>query len=630
MRCAVARRCLAIWLARYSIEFDELWNLYGPTETTVWSTVERVSEEPITVGRPIANTLIYIVDKTGDVVPVGVAGEIWIGGDGVAAGYHRRPELSAERFVPDHFSDRPGARLYRTGDLGRWGADGRLHHLGRLDHQVKIRGFRIELGEIESVLCQHPQVREAIVLAISDTPDQQRLVAYVVGNAPVPVVSDLREHLRKTVPDYMVPSAFVLIDKLPLTNNGKVDRKALPAPDAAETVATDEYQAPVMETEKGVAQVFAEVLKIPAVGLRDNFFELGGHSLLATRTLARLRERFEIDVPLTALFQAPTVEGLSRWLDAALEKPGSPPQLQLAQVDQVPRWKCLVPTSSNFSRPALFLITGYMDRDDTLRILSNLVPHLGPDRPLCGLRPRWLDGHSPQYSSVAEMKDEYLRELRAFQSEGPYYLLGDCVGGIVAVEMARTLLEQGDEVPLLILLDTERPRFFSFLLNEVVRLWDRGHHVASVLRQFARPTEGTRSQVVSDVVRRRLRRSGLSKHPIEATDYLYQKRVEYQRLLKKHRLKRYPGRIRLIVADDVYRFVGLLGWNGFADGGVEVSRTPGNHQTFRAQYGREFGQQLRLCIELAESEREKRGADAADSPRRDAVLRPKGQNVIAA
>ena len=302
---------------------------------------------------------------------------------------------------------------------------------------------------------------------------------------------------------------------------------------------------------------------------------------------------------------------------------------RLAQVDRVTRWKCLVPAPSNGSKPPLFLITGYMHEDDTLRILSNLIPHIGPDQPLCGLRPRWLDGHSPQYSSVAEIRDEYLRELRAFQPEGPYYLLGDCVGGVVAVEMARTLLEQGDEVALLILMDTDRPRFLSFLLNEVMGLWYRGRHVASVLRQFLRPAEGTRSQVISDVIRRKLRRAGLSKDPITATDYNYQRRIEYQRLLRKHRLKRYPGRIRLIVSEDVYRFVGLLGWNGFADGGVEVSRTPGNHQTYRAQYSREFGQQLRLCIDLARSEREKGVPDAADSPQRDAVLRPRLEDVIA-
>jgi amino acid adenylation domain-containing protein len=608
----------------------ELWNLYGPTETTVWSTLERIERGlcPITIGRPIANTQIYVMDPAGQPVPIGVPGELWIGGPGVALGYHNRPELTSDRFVSDRFSSVPSARLYRTGDLGRWGANGRLHHLGRLDHQVKIRGFRIELGEIESVLCQHPQVREAIVLTISDTPDQQRLVAYVVASAPAPVVSELREHLRKSIPDYMLPAGFVFIDKLPMTYNAKVDRNALPAPDAADTVATDEYQAPVTETEKGVAQVFAEVLNIPAVGLRNNFFELGGHSLLATRTLARLRERFEIDVPLTAIFQAPTVEGLSRWLDAALE-PGSPAQLELAQVDRLTRWKCLVPAPSNSSRPPLFMITGYTDEHDTLRILSNLIPHLGPDRPLCGLRPRWLDGHSPQYSSVAEMRDEYLRELRAFQPEGPYYLLGDCVGGVVAVEMARTLLEQGDEVALLILLDTERPRFHSFLLNEVMNLWHRGHHVASVLRQLLRPTEGTRSQVISDVMRRKLRRAGLSKHPITISDYIYQQRYEYQRLLKKHRLKRYPGRIRLIVSDDIYRFVGLLGWDGFADGGVEVSRTPGNHLTFRAQYGRELGQQLRLCIDQARSEWAKRVSGAAASARSNGVLNPEGKNLIA-
>jgi thioesterase domain-containing protein/acyl carrier protein len=416
----------------------------------------------------------------------------------------------------------------------------------------------------------------------------------------------------------MVPNLFVTLEVLPLTPNGKIDRKALPAPDAADTVATDEYQAPVTETEKGVAHVFAKVLNIPAVGLRNNFFELGGHSLLATRALTRLRERFEIDVPLIALFQMPTVERLGRWLDAALEKQGSP-----AQVDQLPRWKCVVPSPSNSSRPPLFVIAGYMDEDDTMRILSNLIPHLGPDRPLCGLRPRWLDGHSPQYSSIAEMRDEYLRELRAFQPEGPYYLLGECVGGVVAAELARTLLEQGDEVALLILVDTARPRLLISLLNVVVRLRDRWHHVASVLRQVLRPTEGIRSQIFSDLVRRKLRRAGLSGETITATDYFYQRRGEYQRLLRKHRLKRYPGRIRLIVSEGVYRFVGLLGWNGFADGGVEVICTPGNHQTFRTEYSREYAQQLRLCIDAARSEPEKRVPEAADSTRRDEVLRLK-------
>jgi thioesterase domain-containing protein len=182
----------------------------------------------------------------------------------------------------------------------------------------------------------------------------------------------------------------------------------------------------------------------------------------------------------------------------------------------------------------------------------------------------------------------------------------------VAVEMARTLLEQGDEVALLILLDTERPRFHSFLLTEVARLWDRGHHVASVLRQFLRPTEVTRSEAIAEVIQRKLRRAGLGRHPITASDYIYQQHIKYQRLLRKHRLKRYPGRIRLIVTDDFYRWVGLMGWNGFADGGVEVSRTPGNHQTFRTQYTREFGEQLRLCIDLARSEHEMRVPNAAE------------------
>ena len=305
----------------------ELWNLYGPTETTVWSTLERIEggPRPITIGRPIANTQIYVLDPAGELAPIGVPGEICIGGAGVALGYHNRPELTDARFVADRFSAVPGARLYRTGDLGRWGVDGRLHHLGRLDHQVKVRGFRIELGEIESVLCQHALVREAVVaLAASGDTDEKRLVAYVVPGGLVPVVSDLREHLRQTLPDYMVPTAFVFIDKLPLTNNGKVDRNALPKAASVDTISTEGYSAPSTETEKAVMQIFAEVLGINAVGVNQSFFELGGHSLLATRALARLRQRFKIEIPLIALFRTPTVQSLSQWLDDTFQKDALP------------------------------------------------------------------------------------------------------------------------------------------------------------------------------------------------------------------------------------------------------------------------------------------------------------------
>jgi acyl-CoA synthetase (AMP-forming)/AMP-acid ligase II len=270
----------------------ELWNMYGPTETTIWSTVGRVAAGPaeISIGRPIANTTVYVVDRHGEPVPIGVPGEILIGGAGVALGYHNRPDLTAERFVEDPFSSDPAARLYCTGDVARWGADGRLYHLGRFDHQVKIRGFRIELGEIEAALAEHDAVRQALVVAHDAGNDDRRLVAYVVfADGEDLTASDVRRFLRRRLPDYMIPSLVVALPSMPLTPNGKVDRSALPDPfrDARETPVEIEPPAPGLETL--LATIWREVLQVGSVGAHDNFFELGGHSLLTLR-VARLVE----------------------------------------------------------------------------------------------------------------------------------------------------------------------------------------------------------------------------------------------------------------------------------------------------------------------------------------------------
>lgn len=261
---------------------QELWNLYGPTETTIWSTAERVERGgPISIGRPIANTQVYILDSAGNPSAVGIPGEIWIGGAGVAMGYHRRPELTAERFVPDRFSAQPGARLYRTGDLGRWGANGRLYHLGRLDDQVKIRGFRIEPGEIETVLREHPAVRQAIIIASKTGPETHRLVAYIVYQAGEDLtVSEVRGYLRQKLPDYMVPSLVVTLDSVPLTPNGKVDRGALPDP-FKNARLTANHEPPAPGLEQVIAGIWRDLLKVDRIGANDNFFELGGHSLLS-------------------------------------------------------------------------------------------------------------------------------------------------------------------------------------------------------------------------------------------------------------------------------------------------------------------------------------------------------------
>jgi amino acid adenylation domain-containing protein len=280
-----------------------LHNLYGPTEAAVdvtyWDCRRGDQRRLVPIGRPIANIQMHVLDDHGNPTPVGVPGELFIGGVGLARGYHNRPQLTAEKFITHQ---RLG-RLYRTGDLGRWLPDGALDYLGRLDHQVKLRGFRVELGEIEAVLCEQPAVRAAVVAAREDTPGDKRLVAYVVPDTDVSAEA-LRTHLRARLPEYMVPSAFVLLDALPLSPNGKVDRKVLPAPESAG--ASTAYVAPRDAVEEAVAGVWSEVLGVEQVGVHDSFFDLGGHSLLATQVLSRLRQLFSVDVPLRRLFEDPT------------------------------------------------------------------------------------------------------------------------------------------------------------------------------------------------------------------------------------------------------------------------------------------------------------------------------------
>jgi len=291
-------------------------NHYGPTETTVGvcTYLLSLSDLPntIPIGRPIANTRIYILDCYGEPVPVGVAGELYIGGAGVARGYLNRPELTAEKFVKDPFAAEAGARMYKTGDLGRWLPDGNIEYLGRNDDQVKIRGFRIELGEIEARLAEHAGVREAVVVAREDEPGEKRLVAYYTSSdttEPSIGAEELRGHLLARLPEYMVPAAYVRLERMPLTANGKLNRKGLPAPEG-DAYAVREYEEPRGETEKKLAEIWAEVLKVERVGRQDNFFELGGHSLLAVSLIERMR-RQGLQVDVRTLFMTPTLAGLA-------------------------------------------------------------------------------------------------------------------------------------------------------------------------------------------------------------------------------------------------------------------------------------------------------------------------------
>lgn len=296
----------------------ELWNLYGPTETTVYSGVVRVtsSSGPVPIGPPLANTRFYVLDQFMNPVPIGIYGELSIGGAGLAHGYLGRPELTAEKFVPDPFGGEPGARLYRTGDLVRYREDGNLEFGGRLDHQVKVRGFRIELGEVEAALLRHASVRAAVVVAREDQPGEQRLIAYVVGNASIPTPGEWRTFLIQRLPEYMIPPVFVSLEELPLLPNGKVNRRALPAADASRPELRRAFVAPENPTQERLAEIWMSVLGIDRVGIYDDFFELGGDSILATRLVSRIRRIFEVELPLRELFWKSTVFELA----AAIEE----------------------------------------------------------------------------------------------------------------------------------------------------------------------------------------------------------------------------------------------------------------------------------------------------------------------
>lgn len=300
-----------------------LWNLYGPTETAIYSSAAAYrpsSDDPaVSIGRPIANTQIYILDNRLRPLPVGVAGQLCIGGEGLSRGYLNRADLTAESFVPNPFGSEPGARLYKTGDLARYLPDGNIEVLGRIDHQIKLRGFRIEPGEIESVLSEHPGICQSVVLAREDIPGDKRLVAYVVTRgSPAATANQLRAYLKEKLPEYMVPSAFVFLDDMPLTPNGKLDRNALPTPDQSCRGFEHGFAAPGTPVEEMIAGIWAEVLKLEEIGIHDNFFDLGGHSLKATQVMSRVREALQVDLPVRVLFEGPTVAELAARVEPSL------------------------------------------------------------------------------------------------------------------------------------------------------------------------------------------------------------------------------------------------------------------------------------------------------------------------
>lgn len=446
----------------------ELWNLYGPTETTIWSSVyavtrstmnddtsapelvDRTQEEPKEIskpiGKPIANTQIYILDSCLQPVPVGVTGELYIGGVGVARGYLNRPDLTTEKFIPNPFEhstfDIQSSRLYKTGDLARYLPDGNIEYLGRADYQVKVRGFRIETGEIETVLSQHPLVRETVVVAREDQSGVKHLVAYVVAvdsekSHPEPLALQLKQHLKQQLAEYMVPSAFVVLPQLPLTPNGKVDRRALPAPNLSSSSESNNFVAPRDRVEQQLAEIWSEVLSVNSVGVKDNFFDLGGHSLLAVHLMAKIQRRFNKLLPLSTLFNNCTIEDLANRVREEKKDCSSLVAIQ-TQGTKTPFF-CVHPAGGH--------VLCYLD----------LCRYLGDNQPCYGLQAQGFNEGETIFTTVEEMAHFYVNAIQELQPQGPYQIGGWSFGGVVAFEMAQQLLAKGQAVSLLAILDAWVP-----------------------------------------------------------------------------------------------------------------------------------------------------------------------------
>ncbi|UCD41383.1 MAG: amino acid adenylation domain-containing protein, partial [Chloroflexota bacterium] len=411
----------------------KLYNEYGPTETSVWSTVYKIptnhDRDKVPIGRPIPNVRNYILDPNQRPVPIGVPGELCIGGVGVSRGYLNSSELTNKKFIQSSIPGVPHGRLYHTGDRARYLPDGNIEFLGRIDHQIKIRGNRVELGEIESILRRMPGVKDAVVISRKD-----RLIAYVITDPEHSLLTDWRSYLIDHLPDYMIPSDLIALEAFPLSPNGKLDREALPIPDSDKS--NDVYTAPTTSTEKALADIWEEILGIDQVGIHDNFFELGGDSLISIRVFARIADQFDVNLPLSVLFTETTIEQLAARI--------------LKEKDDSEPLSLLVPIQPKGYKLPFFCIHGITGDVLWFRNLGQLM---APDQPFYGIQARGLDGIEPANDTIPQMATSYLEELKKVQPVGPYFLGGASLGGTVALEMAQQLQQHGEEVALLIMFD---------------------------------------------------------------------------------------------------------------------------------------------------------------------------------
>lgn len=590
----------------------EVINHYGPTEATIGSLTFTLSQSnnhswgsaTVPIGRPMTNAEIFILNEYLDPVPVGVPGELYIGGAGIARGYLNNPEQTSERFIPNPFSQDDSTRLYRTGDRARYLCDGNVEFFGRIDQQVKVRGYRIELGEIEAVLSEHPSIRQSVVVAREDRPGEKRLVAYVVLSEEVEtIISDLRRWVKQRLPDYMVPSAFVMLDEVPLTANGKLDQRALPAPDGKQ-FQENSFVAPRNTLELLLTKSWEKVLGVRPIGVKDNFFDLGGDSLLAVRLFALIEKVYNKKLPLATLFQAPTVEQLVGLL---------------SEEKWSPTWSSLIAIQPGGSKPPLFCLHLALGH---VLFYRDLAHRLGADQPVYAFQPQGLDGTQPCHTRIEEMASHYIKEMRALQPEGPYFLGGSSSAGLIAFEMAQQLHAQGQEVGLLALFDTYAPGFPKFspearsLRYQVYRFMQRVnlHRDNLFLLEPREKWRYARDKAV--LVRGRLKGSikGIESGVKKAADKLYQSnghsvpgedqpRINVTRALSEYVPQVYPGRVTLFRASK--RPAGYAddrdsGWGQLAAGGVDIHEIPGYHGSIVMEPRvRILAEELQACLNRA-------------------------------
>jgi amino acid adenylation domain-containing protein len=578
-----------------------LINAYGPTEATITTTVfetkaptiEGVVLHRVPIGRPLADREIWILDNDCNPVPIGVPGELHIGGSNLARGYLNQPALTAERFIPNPYGNRAGERLYKTGDLARYLSDGDIEYIGRADHQVKIRGFRIELEEIEAMLAQHGSVQQAIVSTFDDASGGKLLVAYVVGqHGSIPTAGELRSFLMNKLPEYMVPAVFVPLVSFPTMPNGKVDRRALPRLSQKRPDTAKEFVSPRDDLELQLVRIWEEVLNFQPIGITDNFFELGGHSLLAVRLLALIDKRLDKKLPLAALFRGATVEHLANIIHQNLPSAAA---------------SSLVPIQSGGTRRPIFLVHpagGYVFP------FLPLAQCLGADQPCYGLQARGVEEGQRPHTRIEEMAACYVEDIRSVQPEGPYLLGGWSMGGEIAFEMAQQLHRQGQKVALLALLDAQVPSPGEILLEEDFEK----ALLTDVVRYFRTSTEFSESLAhlpKDELVGRILdegKRASLLPIDVKASDV--------QRLLdlcksdfrasRNYVMRHYPGRVTLFKASE--NLTGTtpdptLGWGDWADEGVDVQVVPGNHANMVYEPNvAVLAKKLIACIDQVQSE----------------------------